>query len=61
MTCQFREPPEETPCYSSATHKAEQKRAGFVRLMSVCEDHALHLRGEGWDVWKINEPPAHRT
>ena len=47
MTCQYREQPDDSPCYSTATHRAEERRAGFVRILNVCLDHALELDAQG--------------
>lgn len=55
MTCEYREPPQETPCFSTATHYAtRQKLAVPWSAIAVCEDHAQVLREQGWDVWPID-------
>ncbi len=56
MRCQYvDQPPDSSPCYSTATHRATQTRSGYTFSTFVCADHALIVRADGWDVWPIAE------
>lgn len=50
--CEYREDPPCGPCYSTPTHGAINPLRPDPAWY-VCADHALALRGIGWDVWPV--------
>ncbi len=54
MTCQFRDtPPDESPCYCTATFRAVVPAAWGILRLAVCDHHAATLRDQGAETWPL--------